>query len=231
MSLCALSSESAFLSKWRQILELELPLPTAIIDIIQDYTITLPREQFRLKYSEPEMYTMKCWKCGKISEPMLKELVDRCFKCECGDRQRESWPVLDYTYEDCKSCKTVGSYVDTINGHLKNANIFNACKECDNIDFCHFAERDDEICLLRYQCLICKEHVCKHNVAHYSGSGSHMCKVCLHYSQFGRSFLQQVIKKPPPTYHEFIQLLGEPTVPSPLPAKPKGNLRFPHPSL
>jgi hypothetical protein len=181
--------------------------PKEIVNIIREYTFVLPREQYKEKYSRTQLFRAYCidkeWESydGRIDsscnhlmmnqpgDPQGKKLPKKCTRT----KQELGWRPTEFSIHNCRKCNNIdgNSYIvpegHSINGRTliilnnnrSNKNFqFDACYVCDKIDFCPSAEKDDEICLMKFQCFLCEEFTCDHGIRKQVAPGSLLCTSC-----------------------------------------------------
>jgi hypothetical protein len=136
-----------FVKKWNRILNMETSFPKDIIKIIESYTLD-PRKQFANKYVGMKIYRRYCECRGSSLHCISKFSVDRenqkCEKCFQIIR------FIEQSYGHCKICCSDSNFISSRGV---------ACFNCNEIDFCCFANSDTDVCVLDKKCVFCKYQV------------------------------------------------------------------------
>jgi hypothetical protein len=198
-----------FVEKWLKIVSETLQnsstsWPKEVVNIIFQYTIVSAKEQYSYKYSQLRLFSARCSNapCDHKAFSIFKKIKpEKCAKTG----KKLSWISKEHKRNNCIRCDCKSSYVSINNyGYQSYPNSnkdykekcdykesFDACMNCSKIEFCQFAEQDDQICLIDFDCHFCKEKICSHQVHEKIGFDAIICANCNNALLLGRKKLLQ----------------------------------------
>jgi hypothetical protein len=165
-------------------------LPKEIVNIIKDWTLVSPSQQLIEKRYEPQLFSRSCYTHPYIdgNDQIIYSRMDRDCKhemigqyklnnhhflsidlptpvCKKNNQYIGPWEGEKFSTSYCGKCFSPTIYYKDLSTKIDDDTwAHGLCINCDKIRHCLLAEKDDQICAINLECVLCEKLVCSHAV-------------------------------------------------------------------